>query len=351
MILKAALLSAVALCAAALMATPAFAAQPAGKADLSKVRATGEVRDVFLDSAPKVAGVAKKTGRAAYADSAGRTFTIDSTIPGADLNAVAAVLNATYHGEEIKDIIVHAVRFSEMPAFCESNEADACYLATDPVHNGKGQLWFSYDKEDWRHLLVHEYGHHMDNQLLNIAHLTDFGIGKGCGINSDGSRNWFIVRVLGGNLGNKFGCSATNWENLMPELYAEDFVVLNGIIGWELPTAPAPSSSALKAMKFDIDNGLKLARVKTTKSIKHAHTYTKTVTTPNVSFLYVKVSGASGRDFDIWVYPHGKSKLWSKAKTKGRTETYFDIIDAGRWDIKVSARKKTGKAKIVIELL
>jgi hypothetical protein len=350
-ILKTVLLSAAALCVAALMAGPAFAVTQAGTVDLTKVKAKGEVKDVILDSAPKVAGAAKAVARTAFADSSGRQFTIDTTVPGADLNQVAAVLNSTYHGVEISDVIVHVVTLREVATICGTAQALACYLPTDPTRNGKGQLWFGNDDSDWKHSLVHEYGHHMDNQLLNIAHLTDFGIGKGCGIDSDGSRDWFVARIIGQRLQSKFGCNASNWENLMPELYAEDFVVLNGIIGWQLSTASSPPSSVLKAMKYDIDRGLKLSNTKLTKSIKHAHTYTKTVTTPNVSFLYVYVSGASGRDFDIWVYPHNSSRLWSKAKTKGRTETYFDMIDVGTWDIKVSARKKTGKAKIQIQLL
>jgi hypothetical protein len=354
---RTALLSVAALIAAALVAGPAAAAtqpagaQPAGKVDLSKVKSKGVVKDVILDAAPSVAGIAKHTARASFADSAGRNIAIDTTVPGADLNAVAAVLNSTYHGAEISDLLVHVVTLSEVATICGTSQALACYLPTDPIHNGKGQLWYGNDDPDWKHSLVHEYGHHMDNQILNIAHLNAFGIGKGCGIDSDGSRDWFVVRVLGGNLSDKFACNATNWENLLPELFAEDFVVLNGIIGWQLSTAPPPSSSALKAMKFDIDHGLALSRKKLTKTIKHQHSYTKTISTPNVSFLYVYVSGAKGRDFDVWVYPHGSHRLWSKAKTKGRKEAYFDIIDTGSWDIKISARKKTGKAKIRIELL
>jgi hypothetical protein len=350
-VLKTALLSVAALCAAALMAGPAFALEPAGKADLTKVKAKGVVKDVILDEAPKVAGVAKVTARAAYADAAGRTITIDSTVPSADLNTVAAVMNATYHGAEIVDVIVHVVKLSDIATICGSPQALACYLPTDPARNGKGQLWFGYDDPDWKHSLVHEYGHHMDNQLLNLAHLADFKIDNGCGIDSDGSRDWFFVRVVNGGLSSKFGCRTNSWENLLPELFAEDFVVLNGIIGWQLSTASPPSSATLKSMKYDIDTGLKLAQTKFSKKIKHQRTYTKTITTPNISFLYVYVTGAKGRDFDIWVYPHGRNKLWSKAKTKGRTESYFDYIDVGKWDIKVSARGKTGTAKIRIELL
>lgn len=351
LILKTALLSVAALCAAALMAGPALAIERAGTVDLTKVTANGPVKDVILDKAPKVAGIAKATARASYVDSAGRNFTIDSTVPSADLNAVAAVLNSTYHGAEISDVIVHVVRLSEIPTICGNPQALACYLPADPTRNGKGQLWFAVDDADWKHSLVHEYGHHMDNQLLNIAHLRDFKLDAGCGIDSDGSRDWFFVRVISSSLSQKFGCRTDKWENLLPELFAEDFVVLNGIIGWQLTTASPPGSGALKSMKFDIDRGIKLAQTKLTKTIKRNRTFTKTVTTPNISFLYVYVSGAKGRDFDIWVYPRGKSTLWSKATTRGRTESYFDFIDIGKWDIKVSARGKTGKAKIRIELL
>ncbi|MBJ7459640.1 MAG: hypothetical protein JHD02_10665 [Thermoleophilaceae bacterium] len=350
MTFKTTVLSALALLATALMAGPASAAQPAGTVDLTKVKAKGVVKDVILDAPPKVAGIAK-TGRAAYTDSAGRSFTIDTTVPGADLNAFGAVLNSTYHGAEIADVIVHVVTLAEIATICGSSQALACYLPTDPARNGKGQIWVANDDTDWKHSLVHEYGHHTDNQLLNIAHLNDFGIGRGCGIDGDASREWFFVRVLGEKLSDTFACSSPSWENLLPELYAEDFVVLNGIIGWQLSTAGPPASSALKAMKRDIDIGLKLSTKKLTRTIRHARTYTKTVTTPNISFLYVYVSGAKGRDFDVWVYPHGGRKLYAKSRTRGRVESLFTAVDPGTWDIKISARKKTGNAKIRIELL
>ncbi|MGK2877992.1 MAG: hypothetical protein ACSLFF_05395 [Solirubrobacterales bacterium] len=350
MTFKATVLSALALLATALMAGPASAAQPAGTVDLTRVKAKGVVKDVILDAPPKVAGIAR-TGRAAYTDSAGRNFTIDTTVPGADLNAFGAVLNSTYHGAEIADLIVHVVTLAQIATICGSNQALACYLPTDPTRNGKGQIWMADDDADWKHSLVHEYGHHMDNQLLNIAHLNDFGISRGCGIDGDASREWFFARVLAGNLSNSFSCNTPIWENLLPELFAEDFVVFNGITGWQLTTAAPPSSSALKSMKRDIDIGLKLSSTKITRRIKHARTYTKRISTPNISFLYVHVSGASGRDFDIWVYPRGSRKLYVKARTRGRNESLFTAIDPGRWDVKISARKKTGNAKIRIELL
>ncbi|MGH2959628.1 MAG: hypothetical protein ACRDKE_08485, partial [Solirubrobacterales bacterium] len=169
--LRIALLGVAALCAAALMAGPAFAAEPAGKVDLSKVKSKGPITDVILDKAPNAAGIAKAKARAAFADSAGRNIAIDSTVPGADLNAVAAALNSTYHGAEIVDLIVHVVKLADIPTICGSPEAQACYKSTDPTRNGKGEIWFGHDDPDWIHALVHEYGHHMDNQLLNIAHL------------------------------------------------------------------------------------------------------------------------------------------------------------------------------------
>jgi hypothetical protein len=63
------------------------------------------------------------------------------------------------------------------------------------------------------------------------------------------------------------------------------------------------------------------------------------------------VGASRGRDFDVAVYPHGSKKLWTRARHKGRTEAYFDIIPSGKWDVKIVSRKKTGKAKVLIELL
>src|SRR4029079_6404431 len=126
---------------------------------------------------------------------------------------------------------VHVVKLSDVGTLCGNPDFQACYKSTDPLHNGKGEIWFGYDDPDWKHSLVHEYGHHMDNQLLNIAHLRDFKLDAGCGIDSDGSRNWFFVRVIGTNLAPNFACKTNSWENFLPELFAEDFVMLNGIIG------------------------------------------------------------------------------------------------------------------------
>jgi hypothetical protein len=341
-----------ALCAAAAVAAPASAATPtpAPTIDLSKVDAKKEVKDTILTSPPKVASISKAVARASFTDSTGAVIFIDSTVPGADLNAVAGVLNSTYHRSEISNVLVHVVTLAQIPAICGDPQALACYMPNRDG-SGHGQLWFANDDSDWIHSLVHEYGHHTDNQIANIGQLHSFGIGQGCFVDSDGSRHWFFERILGENTTDEFSCNGTDWEHLLPELYAEDFVVLNGINNWQLSSAKPPTGTQLKAMKYDIDTPLFTARFKKTKKIKHHRTYWRTVTTPNISFLSVKVSAGSGRDFDVWVYPHKSNKLWSKAAHNGRKEVYLDVIAPGKWDVGVTAYKKTGNAKIDISVL
>ena len=91
------------------------------------------------------------------------------------------------------------------------------------------------------HIVVHEYGHHMDNQLVNLA-----GLGYGCDVDGDGSRRWFFARDLEDRIFNRgFDCSpATPWDHLLPELFAEDFTRANGLTGWVMPLPPPSRRSS-----------------------------------------------------------------------------------------------------------
>jgi hypothetical protein len=345
-------ISAVAVAAAALISSSAAASelQPAGKIDLSKVSAKKEVKDALLPAGAHVASTARAVARAAFADASGRVITIDSTVPAFDLTAAANVLNSTFHGAEISNVVIHVKTLAEIATICGDKQALACYQPSNTVP-GHGELWFAADDTDWIHSLVHEYGHHMDNQIANLEQLHQYGRGGGCYVDSDGTRDWFFERIGASNTSGTFTCDGSDWEHLLPELFAEDFVVLNGIHNWQLSSAQEPNSRQLKAMKYDLETPLFTARKKTTRKIKHNKTAWSTITTPNYSFLRIKVSGATGRDFDVFVFKHNSSKLWSKAAHNGRVENYFDIIGPGSWDVGITAYKKTGKAKIDLSLL
>lgn len=338
-----------ALAALALIPVGASAAIPAGKVDLTKITAKTEVNDAILPSGARIAATPRAVASATYSDAQGRNFSIDTTVPGYDLAPAAALLNSTYHKAEIAKLTVHAIALSAMNATCGDPQAIACYR---PMSGGYGELWFGADDPDWQHSLVHEYGHHMDNQLANIAQLKSYGYGNGCTISSDGSRDWFFFRITASNTtdADRIYCNASDWEHLLPELYAEDFVVMNGIIGWQLSSAQPPNNDQLKAMKFDIDNKLTAWTASFNKKIKKKKTYWRRFSTSFFSLVRVSVKAPRGADFDVYVYPAKSNTLWSKSAKSGRKETYTDFVAPGTWDVGIYARKKTAKAKVEVKL-
>lgn len=321
--------------------------------DLGNVNAKRIVKDVILDRPPKLAQTTRAAAKASFTDDAGNAITIDSSIPGVDLERFASVLNATYHGTEIAALRVHVVMLSQMATICGDPDAIACYLAADPAKSADGQIWIANDDTDWVHSLVHEYGHHMDNQLFNLGHLHRWGIGKGCSFSGDGSRKWFFARQLEDDiLGSGFSCDAdSDWDYLLPELFAEDFVAFNRINEWQLTSARSPTSSQLRAMKWDIDNGLYWKVRRYSFHIGSRRMRFRTVSTPNINFLRVRVSGASGRDFDVYVFKHNKVRYTYRSIHGGRIETYLGWLPPGKWDIGVYAFRKGGLARVEIDLL
>jgi hypothetical protein len=347
MSLRVLLTTAAALATAAVFAVPAQSAPRAGVVDLSQVEAARPVRDVILAAPPRRAGAARAVARAAFNDAAGLPIRIDSTVPSFDLAQAASVLSSTYHKSEIAKLSVHVTTLVEIARLCGDSQALACYA---PADGGNGELWFAADDSDWIHSLVHEYGHHVDNQYANLTVLHPYGMASGCRIDSDGTRDWFFERLTSSNTTDRFDCGGADWEHLLPELFAEDFVVLNGIRGWQLSSAQPPNNRQLKAMKYDIDTPLLNARARFTRRIRRGRAAWRTLTTPNWSFLRVKVSGAAGRDFDVYVYPHGGNKLWSKATHSGRTEILLDALAPGRWDVAVTAYRRTGRARVELSV-
>lgn len=346
------LLAIAVVCAWLLTCPPAGAAQPP-PFDLGRVDAQRVVEDVILDSPPKLARSSRAVATAAFTDDEGREFTVDSEIPDIDLTPFAAVLGSIYHGPEISALQVHVVTLADIAALCGDGDAVACYLPTNPLENGDGEIWIAADDTDWVHTLVHEYGHHTDNQLFNLAHLGRWGVGMGCDFSGDGSRNWFFARQMKDDiLSAGFGCNPESpWDRLLPELYAEDFVALNGITDWQLTTIGAPTTAQLRALKWDIDNGLYLGAKRYRVRVRKRRMQIQTVDTPQVSFLRVRVTGGPGRNFDIYVYKHGSRRYSFRSVRRGRVESFFSFIPAGKWDIGVRARPRGGVARVGIDLL
>lgn len=346
------LLALFAACLFSFSSSSAEAATRAAHVDLTKVEAKRKVEDTILKTAPNLPK-ARIAGTAAFVDDAGRGIAIDTTIPGLDLSRFANVLNSIYHGGEISELVVHVVSLSQIAGICGDPQAVACYLPTDPARSNAGQIWVPADDPDWVHSLVHEYGHHMDNQLANFAHLNRWGIGVGCDFSGDGSREWFFARDLEDDIFDSgFDCDrASVWEFQLGELYAEDFVAFNGINAWQLPSARSPTSSQLESMKWDIDNGLYVKQSSYSRYLKRRRASWRKIETPNISFLRVRAAGASGRDFDIYLFKRNSSKVWAKSIRGGRVETLLTFIPPGKWDIAVFAYKKAGTARIQVSVM
>lgn len=336
-------------CAIAFAAPASGAATPAGQIDLDSVRAERPVRDTVRIADELRATALRSTARAAYTDSKGVAIHIDTTVSGYNLDLAAAVLNSTVHGAELAKVKIHAVTLAEIPGICGDPEALACYLGNS---RGFGEIWFAANDSDWIHSLVHEYGHHIDNQIANFSQLAAYGFSQGCSVGTDGTRSWYFERIGAANTtdSDRFFCKGTDWEHLLPELYAEDFVVLNGINGWQLSSAQAPNGTQLKAMAFDIGHKLFRSTKVFTHKIRHHRVFWKRVNTSAYSFLSVKASGARGRDFDLYVYPASSDEQWDKAAHPGRTEKLGTFLYPGKWDLGIAAYGKAGAARVEIRL-
>lgn len=327
----------------------AAAAEQAGKLDLSKVRAERPVRDAILPSGARIAAAPQALASAVYADSAGRKFTLDTDVLGFDLDPAAAALNTVHHGKELSKLTAHAVPLAAMKGICGRAEAVACYR---PKAGGYGELWFGADDPDWLHSLVHEYGHHADNQHANVSQLRSYGYGNGCSISSDGTRDWYFTRFSADNTTdrNSFYCAGTDWEHLVPELFAEDFVVMNGITGWQLQSAKPPTDFQLTAMKFDLENKLLRVTRGYSKQVRRGKSHKLRFSTPFFNLTDVQVKASRGGDFDISLYEVKPRKLWRASKKRGPRERLTVFVAPGNWELVVRPKKRTATAKIQIKL-
>ena len=280
-----------------------------------------------------------------WSDPQGQTITISTDLPAVDLAPFAGVLAGIQHGDEINQLRVEAVTMAQVGSICGDPEAVACYWAIDPQNNGTGQMWFAVDDPDVVHTIVHEYGHHIDNQLVNFGHL-----GGDCGWNNDGSRAWFFARDLEDDiLGAGATCAASaGWEYQLAELYAEDFVALNGILAWELPTFRSPTGSQLDALDYDILVPFEPAsRVWKPRVRVRREPYT-TITLEHWTLLTVSLRSPRHRDFDLYLYRAGKSRPFAQSRRFGRFDRIERVVRPGNYDVGVYGYRGGGRARVGI---
>ena len=217
-----------------------------------------------------------------FRDQHGHVLTLASDNGGVDLTPYANLLASTYHYGEIEFIHVFVTDEARLTEICGSSAA-ACYAPDDPANSPAGVMVISYEDADIAHAVIHEYGHHIDNNTYNL------GGGSSCGIDGDGSRRWFFAREVRDNILDNLGCDPRlPWGQLLPEVFAEDYAQMVGIPRAEFHPAiviPPPSGAMTQALQRDLDSPFAPAARKVSGRSSRGRSYTLRVSAPLPVFM------------------------------------------------------------------
>jgi hypothetical protein len=232
--------------------------------DLSQVQAPDRLPD--LGAKPRIPGFLKFSERGdahaadhwtgtpvkeeQYQDTHGHVLTLATDNAGVDLAPFANLLASTYHYGEIEFVHAFVTSGDNLREIC-GGEAAACYGADDPQRLPSGVMVVSYEDSDVTHGVIHEYGHHVDNNTYNLGGLSD------CGIDGDGSRRWFFAREMEDRILDNLSCDPRpGWGQLLPEVFAEDYSQMVGIPRAEYHPAirlDPPTARQKRRLKRDLD--------------------------------------------------------------------------------------------------
>jgi hypothetical protein len=320
---------------AAAFASAASGARLAEPIDLGQVTARAEVEDsLFAEQPPK--GPPSRIEE--FVDSHGHRFRVGTDVAGLELAQYANVLASTVHRNETAKVLVEVVLPEQLTTIC-GPDALACYWA-DPVIRGNGWMYVPTVDPDLVHILVHEYGHHVDNQLTNLFHID-----ARCGMLGDGSRNWFIARNPRG-----FLCNASEWDKDVAELFAEDYVVLSGINDWVLRTIAPPTAAHLKQLAFDFANPFRPRRLGASGYVSRKRVLTKRFAVTHWTLLESVLRGPRNANFDLFLYRPGARKALAGSVRPGSREVIRGMIRPGKYELLVYAYRGSGSATLRIKL-
>jgi hypothetical protein len=322
-------------------AAPAGAAVPGG---VMRHR----VHDVVLAPGAVKARAAQAATRV-FDDGHGRRIHLASEVPGLDLAPYARLLGGIpLHGREIEFVTVTVAAPDKVGAICGSSDAAACYGADDPGRSPRGHMYIPASDPDLKHIVTHEYGHHVDNQLLNLA-----GLGFGCDVDGDGSRRWFFTRDLEDGIYNRgYDCSpVTEWDHLLPELYAEDFARANGMTGWVLPVPP-PSRNELGALRLDIAHPFRRSSSRSRVTLSRRGEARRRFTLAEWTALGVRLSVPRGRDYDLYLYSAGGHRPLVKSAHSGSADEHIGgaFMEPGSYTLVVRSRGAAGSGRLKLAL-
>jgi hypothetical protein len=317
--------------------------------DLGQVTARGEIRDRVLASRPARASQAPTPTRVErYTDEHGHTILVGTTIPTLDLEPFAAVLAGTIHRAELSELRVLVIPPDQISAaWGAAAGVVACYGADDPARSNAGEMIVPSASPDLLHALVHEYGHHMDNSLLNLGHLEI------CDFASDGSRRWFFARDADDDIVTRSGCNdSTPYERQLAELYAEDYVALHGIDEWFVSAFPPPTARMLRALRSDIFRPFTPRIIRYRNVIRRprrgrAHLLRLEVHT----FFEARLTGPGGRrnDFDLFLYRRGGRRPIALSARRRSREHIERLLAPGRYEVVPFAYKGRGRYRLRVD--
>lgn len=326
--------------AAVVASSAAWAASPAGaerrteEIDLDRAVAKSVVQDNVFNEAPPKPPPARVEQ---FVDSHGHTFRVGTDLPTLDLLPYANVLAATVHRGETAKVLVEVVLPEQVRGLCGADAA-ACYY-NDPDY-GRGWMYIPAEHPDLTHIIVHEYGHHVDNQLLNLAHLS-----RGCAPLGDGSRNWLFARNPTG-----FECESGDWELLLAELYAEDYVSLNGFDGWVLGTIRPPTRFELTQLAFDFANPFWPRQLAKSGFVPRRRTLAKQFTLRHWTRVDMLLTGARRADLDLFLFRRGGQRPLARSIGPGSRELIGRVLRPGAYVAVAHASRAGGNAALRIRL-
>jgi hypothetical protein len=333
-----------------LAAFPAGAAAavptPVEPVDVGKWRAKGPIHDTVLPpSGVRARAAADRTQE--FIDDGSHVITVTTDVPGLNLLPYAQVLAYLIHYDEIEDVTVEVVAPGLISAVCGA-EALGCYQPEAPGRSPRGHMWIPSVHEDLMHIIVHEYGHHMDNQLANLA-----GFGFGCDISGDGSRNWFFERDADDSLIDLgMSCSPQNdGSHMLGELYAEDYTWLHGNQSWrpDMPV-PAPGDLHLEAMSSDMAVPFKRQSRRISWWVPRRESRMVPLKLNHWTFFSAKLTGRGAADLDLYLRKANARRALARSAGARSREHVERVLAPGRYEIEVFASAKGAHASLRLSL-
>ncbi|MCC6832759.1 MAG: hypothetical protein IT200_15570 [Thermoleophilia bacterium] len=290
----------------------------------------------LLVSAAFLAGpVAAATAETVTADDGrGNTMRFSLEAPGASAAEPARILRDSVHGAEVATVLVHLVPAAQVGVLCGSATARACYRGR---YDGTGEITVpAVAAPELDRVLLHEYGHHVDNNARNT------------GTEPDGTPGWWRERGVATLLadGRVARDYALGWDRSVGELFAEDYVQLNVRAAFAFDWIAPPSQAVLDAMRQDITGS---AQGPAPRQVGGAGPDTPPATAGTASRVRVGRTGV--------LRPRGAAALRFRLLGPGRRVAVSAVVGGRGRGLRValscaghavaSARTRTGRARLV----